>query len=206
MRCVGVGKSRQHDTRRSDVPVIYRATRWSSTPPAGGPGCCSRWSTAASGPASGWRDEAVKDALDLCLACKGCKGDCPVEVDMATYKAEFPAHYYAGRLRPAAHYATGWLPAAAHGTIDRLGLARTVNALARIKPLRRAGSRMAVWRTETRRRSPPEPCSSGGRTDRHPRGQVMAGTVFAPFHYGHYDPDKGRPGAAPTSSTGSPTS
>ena len=41
----------------------------------------------------GWRSEAVKDALDLCLACKGCKGDCPVNVDMATYKAEFLAHY-----------------------------------------------------------------------------------------------------------------
>ena len=38
--------------------------------------------------------EAVKDALDLCLACKGCKGDCPVNVDMATYKAEFLSHYY----------------------------------------------------------------------------------------------------------------
>src|SRR5699024_6894948 len=43
----------------------------------------------------GWRDENVKEALDLCLACKGCKGDCPVNVDMATYKAEFLSHYYA---------------------------------------------------------------------------------------------------------------
>jgi Fe-S oxidoreductase/FAD/FMN-containing dehydrogenase len=49
---------------------------------------------------AGWRSQHVKDALDLCLACKGCKGDCPVHVDMATYKAEFLAHYYAGRLRP----------------------------------------------------------------------------------------------------------
>jgi formate hydrogenlyase subunit 6/NADH:ubiquinone oxidoreductase subunit I len=44
----------------------------------------------------GWRDESVKEALDRCLACKGCKGDCPVNVDMATYKAEFLSHYYAG--------------------------------------------------------------------------------------------------------------
>ena len=41
------------------------------------------------------------DALDLCLACKGCKSDCPVDVDMATYKAEFLSHHYEGRLRPA---------------------------------------------------------------------------------------------------------
>jgi FAD/FMN-containing dehydrogenase/Fe-S oxidoreductase len=55
----------------------------------------------------GWRDESVKDALDLCLACKGCKGDCPVSVDVATYKAEFLSHYYAGRLRPRSAYAFG---------------------------------------------------------------------------------------------------
>ena len=57
----------------------------------------------------GWRDEGVKDALDLCLACKGCKGDCPVNVDMATYKAEFLSHYWEGRLRPRYAYAFGWI-------------------------------------------------------------------------------------------------
>jgi len=56
---------------------------------------------------SGWRDEAVMDALDLCLSCKGCKGDCPVHVDMATYKAEFLSHYYKRRLRPIHAYAFG---------------------------------------------------------------------------------------------------
>jgi Fe-S oxidoreductase len=55
----------------------------------------------------GWREEAVKEALDLCLSCKGCKGDCPVNVDMATYKAEFLSHYYKGRLRPMAAYTMG---------------------------------------------------------------------------------------------------
>ena len=55
----------------------------------------------------GWRDEDVKDSLHLCLACKGCLGDCPVNVDMATYKSEFLAHYYAGRLRPRQAYALG---------------------------------------------------------------------------------------------------
>src|SRR5262249_51602667 len=55
----------------------------------------------------GWRDEHVREALDLCLACKGCKSDCPVNVDMATYKAEFLSHYYAGRLRPRSAFAMG---------------------------------------------------------------------------------------------------
>ncbi|HVR71637.1 MAG TPA: FAD-linked oxidase C-terminal domain-containing protein [Vicinamibacteria bacterium] len=55
----------------------------------------------------GWRDEHVKEALDLCLACKGCRGDCPARVDVATYKAEFLSHYYQGRLRPRSAYAMG---------------------------------------------------------------------------------------------------
>ena len=55
----------------------------------------------------GWRDEHVKEALDLCLACKACKTECPVNVDMASYKAEFFSHYYEGRLRPRAAYAFG---------------------------------------------------------------------------------------------------
>jgi Fe-S oxidoreductase len=61
----------------------------------------------------GWHSTEVRDALDLCLACKGCRKDCPVDVDMATYKAEFLAHHYKGRLRPASHYSMGWLPAVA---------------------------------------------------------------------------------------------
>lgn len=56
---------------------------------------------------NGWRDEHVKEALDLCLSCKGCKGDCPATVDIATYKAEFLAHYYEGRIRPRQAYAMG---------------------------------------------------------------------------------------------------
>ncbi len=56
---------------------------------------------------AGWHSEAVKEALDLCLACKGCKSDCPANVDMATYKAEFLSHYYKGRLRPITGYSMG---------------------------------------------------------------------------------------------------
>jgi len=55
----------------------------------------------------GFRSEAVEEALDLCLACKGCKSDCPVHVDMATYKAEFRSHHYARRLRPRSAYSMG---------------------------------------------------------------------------------------------------
>jgi FAD/FMN-containing dehydrogenase/Fe-S oxidoreductase len=87
----------------------------------------------------GWRSEAVRDALDLCLACKGCFGDCPVNVDMATYKAEFLAHHYQGRLRPPAHYSMGWLPVAARVAEHA---PRAVNAVTHAPLLRRLVARV----------------------------------------------------------------
>ncbi|MFD7770320.1 FAD-linked oxidase C-terminal domain-containing protein [Streptomyces sp. NPDC059787] len=89
----------------------------------------------------GWRSTEVRDALDLCLSCKGCRSDCPVEVDMATYKAEFLHHHYAGRRRPAAHYAMGWLPVWL-GWVARTRSAAAVNALASVGPLAGAAKRL----------------------------------------------------------------
>jgi Fe-S oxidoreductase len=95
----------------------------------------------------GWRNQAVREALDLCLACKGCKSDCPVNVDMASYKAEFLSHYYAGRLRPRSAYAFGLIGRWARlgGSVPRLanlatqtpGLRRLVGMLAGVAPQRR---------------------------------------------------------------------
>ena len=59
----------------------------------------------------GWKNEEVKRALDLCLSCKACKSECPANVDIATYKAEFLSHFYEHRRRP--------LHARAFGEIDR---------------------------------------------------------------------------------------
>jgi FAD/FMN-containing dehydrogenase/Fe-S oxidoreductase len=96
----------------------------------------------------GWRSTEVRDALDLCLACKGCTSDCPTGVDMATYKAEFLAHHYAGRPRPAAHYSMGWLPLwaqlaeraprLANGLLTAPGLGRAGRRLAGVDPARQA--------------------------------------------------------------------
>ena len=71
----------------------------------------------------GWKSDEVFDALDLCLSCKGCKNDCPINVDMATYKAEFLAHYYEGRLRPRYAYAMGLIMYAARVGARMPGLA-----------------------------------------------------------------------------------
>ncbi|MDI1338921.1 FAD-binding and (Fe-S)-binding domain-containing protein [Polaromonas sp.] len=45
--------------------------------------------------ADAFTSETVKDALDLCVGCKGCKRDCPTGVDMAKMKVEFLHHYKA---------------------------------------------------------------------------------------------------------------
>ncbi len=122
-RCVGVGKCRDVDS--GTMCPSYMATREEEDSTRGR--ARMLFEMLGGDELDGWRDDAVADSLDLCLACKGCKTDCPVNVDMATYKAEFLSHYYARRLRPRVAYSMGliywWARAASH-------LPRVVNLLA----------------------------------------------------------------------------
>jgi FAD/FMN-containing dehydrogenase/Fe-S oxidoreductase len=106
MRCVGVGKCRRMDG--GTMCPSFMVTREEEHSTRGRARLLFEMFEGKAIPAS-WNNEAVKDSLDLCLACKGCKGDCPVNVDMATYKAEFLSHYYARKLRPLAAYSMGWI-------------------------------------------------------------------------------------------------
>src|SRR5207248_4172687 len=109
-RCVGVGKCRGDEG--GVMCPSYRVTREEEHSTRGRSRLLMEM-VRGEVVRDGWHSAEARDALDLCLACKGCRKDCPVEVDMATYKAEFLAHHYKGRLRPAAHYSMGWLPVAA---------------------------------------------------------------------------------------------
>lgn len=106
-RCVGVGNCRGHEG--GVMCPSYRATREEEHSTRGRARLLFEM-LQGDVITDGWRSTEVRDALDLCLSCKGCKSDCPVNVDMATYKAEFLSHHYKGRPRPLPHYSMGWLP------------------------------------------------------------------------------------------------
>ena len=104
MRCVGVGKCRKTDGGAMCPSYMVTADEQHSTR-----GRARLLYEMLQGDVvtEGFRSEAVKEALDLCLSCKSCKSECPVGVDMAAYKSEFLAHYYEGRRRPLRSYAFG---------------------------------------------------------------------------------------------------
>jgi FAD/FMN-containing dehydrogenase/Fe-S oxidoreductase len=116
-RCVGVGKCRKTDA--GTMCPSYMATREEKYTTRGRARMLFEMLNGKEIKKRGnWRDEEVKDSLEWCLACKACKSECPVSVDMATYKAEFNAQYYKGRLKPAPAYAMGlidkWASIASH--------------------------------------------------------------------------------------------
>ena len=106
LRCVGVGACRKEDS--GVMCPSYMATREEKHSTRGRAHLL--WELLQGEVLEdGWRNEDVKEALDLCLSCKACKTECPTNVDLATYKAEFLAHYWEGRSRPLSAYAFGMI-------------------------------------------------------------------------------------------------
>jgi FAD/FMN-containing dehydrogenase/Fe-S oxidoreductase len=140
-----------------------------------------------------WRSAEVREALDLCLSCKACRHECPVQVDMATYKAEFLFHHHAGRLRPRIAYATGlvrwWLSLASAvpgvpALVNRIAsgrfTGRLLKALGGIAPERPlpALARRPFRKTFRRRRGAP---GTGSGADSRPRVVLWPDTFHDHF-------------------------
>lgn len=134
-RCVGVGKCRGESG--GVMCPSYRATREEEHSTRGRARLLFEMLDGEV-ITDGWRSTEVRDALDLCLSCKGCRSDCPVDVDMATYKAEFLSHHYHARLRPLSHYSMGWIPLWARLAT---GVAPLANAVTQARGLRRVLAR-----------------------------------------------------------------
>ena len=158
LRCVGVGACRKHE--HGTMCPSYMATLEEKHSTRGRARLL--WEMLQGGVISdGWRSEEVKDALDLCLSCKACKTECPVNVDMATWKAEFLAHHFDGRVHPLQHYAFGLMdrwsylgskaPGLANLPLSIPGISRALKALAGVAPQREL-PRLARKSFQSRRR------------------------------------------------------
>ncbi|GAB3213733.1 FAD-binding and (Fe-S)-binding domain-containing protein [Marinactinospora endophytica] len=125
-RCVGVGSCRT--LHAGSMCPSFKATRDEVHSTRGRARVLAEMLRGQTLP-RGWRSTEVRDALDLCLSCKACATACPVNVDMATYKAEFLHRHYAWRPRPLAHLSMGWLPVWSRLVTAAAPVARAVNAL-----------------------------------------------------------------------------
>ncbi len=182
LRCVGVGKCRREGG--GTMCPSFRVTRDEEHSTRGRARLLFEM-LRGDAIRTGWRSREVRDALDLCLSCKGCKSDCPVNVDMATYKAEFLSHYYAGRLRPRSAYAFGliswWarvgslVPGLVNMTTRTPPLSRFARALADVDPRREiplfAAQTFRDWFRRTRRG--PRGEIARKRRGSQPRGRVL---------------------------------
>jgi len=173
LRCVGLGECRKHDGGSMCPSYMVTLEEEHSTR-----GRAHMLFELLQGEVvrGGWKDEHVKRALDLCLSCKACKSECPTNVDIATYRAEFLAHYYEGRSRPLHAYAFGlvdrWLqlasiaPGVANGLARAPGISHVVRHALHLAPERQlprlAPASFRRWARRQRVRTSGKSGSVGG--------------------------------------------
>jgi FAD/FMN-containing dehydrogenase/Fe-S oxidoreductase len=166
LRCIGLGECRQQEA--GSMCPTYLATREEKHSTRGRAHMLFELLQGEI-VRGGWQNEDVKESLDLCLSCKACKTDCPTNVDIATYKAEFLAHYFEQRARPLQAYALGlvdrWarLGSLAPGVANILAAAPGVKGalgLAAQRPLPKLAS--GSFRRWARRQHVPAPAGVAG--------------------------------------------
>jgi FAD/FMN-containing dehydrogenase/Fe-S oxidoreductase len=190
LRCVGVGECRRHEG--GTMCPSYMVTREEEHSTRGRARMLFEM-LQGEAITKTWKSEHVHQALDLCLSCKGCKGDCPVNVDMATYKSEFLSHYYEGKLRPRHAYGFGhidrWsrLAAVAPRVVNFLTQTPGLRSVAKLAAGMASARRVPTFATHTfkhwfaHRPAPPQ---------RNPATQRVV--LFADTFNNHFHPDTAR--------------
>src|SRR2546421_10313840 len=176
-RCVGIGKCRH--TQGKVMCPSFMVTREEKHSTRGRAHLL--WEMLNGEELDGWRDKEVHEALDLCLSCKGCTNDCPVNVDLPTLKAEFLSHYYEGRIRPRTAYAFGLIDQAARVASKAPGL---VNFLTRT-PLVKAAMGVSQKRQIPPFSSPPFKRRFAERPQRNGGGRRVVLWAHTFTHYLH---------------------
>ncbi|MFM0056809.1 FAD-binding and (Fe-S)-binding domain-containing protein [Paraburkholderia phytofirmans] len=187
-RCIGMGKCRSLEG--GTMCPSYRATREEKYSTRGRAHLF--WEMLQGDViADGWQSREVKEALDTCLACKGCKSDCPTHTDMASYKAEFLSHYYETNRRPRQALFMGrigeWAPWAAR--FPRLtnfmtsapGLSSFGKWLAGVAPTRELPRFANATYRQIARRSP--------QSARDARGEVKKLILWVDTFNDHFTPE-----------------
>ena len=176
-RCTGVGKCLADNTGSGGVMCpSYTASRDEKDATRGRARVLQDVATGVLSPA----DDAVAEALDLCLSCKGCSSDCPTGIDMASYKSEVLHQKYAGKVRPRSHYALGQLPRWA-----RMTPAKVANRMLRSKAISSIAKKAAG--VDARRSLPAfaeQPLPKGPRGGETPDVWIWADSFTDAFNTG----------------------
>ena len=94
-KCGGVGQCRKSAAMGGTMCPSYMATRDEKDTTRARANVLRQAlaSTAGSPGANPWTTPALAEVMDLCLSCKGCKSECPSNVDMARLKSEWEQHW-----------------------------------------------------------------------------------------------------------------
>jgi FAD/FMN-containing dehydrogenase/Fe-S oxidoreductase len=93
-KCNGVGECRKSHLMGGTMCPSYMATRNEQDTTRARANLLRQVLTHPRDVANPWDSEEIKGVMDLCLSCKGCKSECPSNVDVAKLKAEWQQHYH----------------------------------------------------------------------------------------------------------------
>lgn len=98
-QCNGSGDCRKLHLSGGTMCPSYMATRNEKDTTRGRANVLREFLT-RSEKANRFDHQEILEVMDLCLSCKGCKSECPSNVDLAKLKSEFLQHYYESHRRP----------------------------------------------------------------------------------------------------------